>query len=325
MKNLFLCCIFTPIFVMAIEPYDRHYISFITQNDAYFDSLIDRYYTAGHGITYASNEVLTSSDDGIAKIFFGLISGTSSYSLSLSQLLYTPKDKSATKNLPYDHPYAEYLSIGFALHNRSDDFLENIAIRLGFTGRYSLGKHAQDMIHNLLNLQLAKGWDNELKGEFVANLYYDLTYMVSIIDTKYFSIDVLPNLDLALGNANIYAKISATFRAGYNLSSTFLTQGVNGENGGANSGRVFKDGLGIYVFGGLSGAYVARNMFIDGNLIAKNDIKIKRKKSISSIEAGFAIVSGDLSFIYKIIYTSKEFDTQDKAHGVGSFNISYSF
>lgn len=48
----------------ALEPYKRDYVSFITQNDAYFDSAIDKYYTAGHGFLYASNEMLLDSING---------------------------------------------------------------------------------------------------------------------------------------------------------------------------------------------------------------------------------------------------------------------
>lgn len=161
-----------------------------------------------------------------------------------------------------DHPYGAYLSFGFGIHNRNDDFLENLELYLGVSGKPALGKEAQDMIHRWLSLRLSKGWGSQIRTEAIINLYYDLTYKARILQSQYVDIDILPNLDTALGNANIYVKLGVTFRIGYNLSSTFLFQGIHGENGGANTGRVFSDGLGIYGFIGASGAYVARNMFI---------------------------------------------------------------
>lgn len=49
-----------------------------------------------------------------------------------------------------------------------------------------------------------------------------------------------------MGNANIYAKGGAVFRIGRNLESIFLSQGIAGENGGLNTGRVFSNGLGYF-------------------------------------------------------------------------------
>lgn len=261
----------------------------------------------------------------IEKLNLGFIRNIRSFSISLNQLIYTPKDKFTPTPPRISHPYGGYLSIGFGLHNRSDSYLENIALRIGVSGKPALGKESQDMIHKWLNLRLSRGWSSQIRTEFIINLYYDLTYKATILDTRYFGVDLLPNIDIALGNAHIYAKLGATLRSGYNLSSTFLSQGLSGENGGANSGRVFSDGLGIFGFIGVSGGFVGRNMFIQGNLFDKHSPRTKLIDFIGSLEAGFSIVSGDVSFTYKIIYTSKEFIGQDSAHGVGSFAIAYSF
>lgn len=80
------------------------------------------------------------------------------------------------------------------------------------------------------------------------------------------SLDMLPNLEIALGNANIYTKGGVIFRVGKNLEMTFLPQGIAGENGGLNTGRVFKDGLGYYLFFGASGAMLLENFLFKGIL-----------------------------------------------------------
>ncbi|ANV98695.1 hypothetical protein BBW65_07750 [Helicobacter enhydrae] len=59
-------------------------------------------------------------------------------------------------------------------------------------------------------------------------------------------LEVLPNLEFAFGNLNVYGKAEVFVRIGHHLDSTFLPRGVIGEGGGLQSGRVYADGLGVF-------------------------------------------------------------------------------
>lgn len=302
--------------------YKKHYIGLISQNDAYFDSVIDRYYTAGQGILYSSPEGEYGLLDKI-----GFIKGNTSFSVALNQSIYTPVDKFALAPKIGDHPYAGYLNLGFALHHRTQNTLESIGVRLGVSGKYAYGKEAQNGIHSIMGLRLSNGWDTQVGDEIILNLSYELAYRYFLLESEHFDIDVIPSLELAFGNANTFAKLGGMLRAGYNTKTTFLPQGIAGENWGFSSGRVYSDGLGIYGFVGMYGSYVGHNLFIEGNVFGKSPYPISTELEhfVGSVVGGFSIVSGIMSFTYQVIYTSKEFKAQDGAHGVGSFAFSCSF
>ncbi|RDU69808.1 hypothetical protein CQA58_06615 [Helicobacter brantae] len=342
MKKIFFIALITKLSLSALESltppqytkeeitpqpsslplYKKHYIGAISQNDAYFDSVIDRYYTAGQGILYSSPEGEYGLLDKI-----GLIKGNTSFSVAINQSIYTPIDKFALAPEIGDHPYAGYLNLGFALHHRTQNTLETLGVRVGVSGKYAYGKEAQNGIHSLMGLRLSNGWDTQVGDEIILNLSYELAYRYFFLESEYFDIDVIPSLELAFGNANVFAKLGGMFRAGYNLKTTFLPQGIAGENWGFSSGRVYGDGLGIYGFVGMYGSYVGHNLFIEGNVFGKSPYPISTQLSpfVGSVVGGFSIVSGIMSFTYQVIYTSKEFKAQDGAHGVGSFAFACSF
>ena len=305
-----------------IIPYKKHYLSLITQNDGYINPMIDQYYTAGNALLYASSE---GNYEGLDS--FGFIQGTTSFSLALSQLLYAPKAKFAIFPPSDDHPYAGFLSLTFGIHHRSENMLESLGLRLGVSGKFSYGQAVQDKIHTLLGVGLARGWGTQIGNEIIINAYYELVYKHLLYKSAYFDIDILPSLEFALGNVNIYAKLNTFLRLGYNLSSTFLSQGMNGENGGMQAGRVYADGVGFFVFFGLGGAYVARKMAINGNFFGTDSYPraVNLSNWVGNFEAGISLVSGTLSLTYKTIYVSKEFKEQDKLHSIGSISIAYSF
>lgn len=306
----------------SLPLYKKHYLGLISQNDAYFDSVIDRYYTAGQGVLYSSPE----GDYGLLADI-GFIKGNTSFSIAINQSIYTPVDKFAIHPAIGDHPYAGYLNLGFALHHRTQDTLETLGVRLGVSGKYSFAQEAQNGIHALMDLRLSNGWNTQVGDEVILNLSYELVYRYPLFYSEYFDLDAIPSLELAFGNANVFAKLGGMFRVGYNLKTTFLPQGIAGENWGFQSGRVYGDGLGVYGFIGMYGSYVGHNLFIQGNVFGRSPYPISTQLEhfVGSVVGGFSIVSGIMSFTYQVIYTSKEFKAQDGAHGIGSFAFSCSF
>lgn len=313
----------TPKSPSSLPPlYKKHYLGLISQNDAYFDSVIDRYYTAGQGALYSSPE----GEYGLlGKI--GFIEGNTSFSIAINQSIYTPVDKFALYPTIGDHPYAGYLNLGFAIHHRTQNTLETLGLRVGVSGKYAFGREAQNGIHSIMGLRLSNGWDTQVGDEVILNLSYELAYRYPLFYSEYFDIDVIPSVELAFGNANVFAKLGGLFRMGYNLKTTFLPQGIAGENWGFQSGRVYGDGLGIYGFVGMYGSYVGHNLFIEGSFFGNNPYPISTELTpfVGSVVGGFSIVSGIMSFTYQVIYSSKEFKAQDGAHGIGSFAFSCSF
>lgn len=302
--------------------YKKHFIGLISQNDAYFNSTTDRYYTAGQGIMYSSPE----GDYGLMNQI-GFIKGNTSFSLAINQSIYTPVDKFSIAPPTSDHPYAGYLNLGFSIHHRTQNILESLGVRIGVSGEYSYAREAQNGIHALMGLRLSNGWDTQVGNEIILNLSYELAYRYALFYSDYCDIDTISSLEVAFGNANVYVKLGGMLRVGYNLKTTFLPQGIAGENWGFQTGRSYADGFGIYAFGGIYGSYVGHNLFIEGNVFGKSHYPVNTvlEHFVGSVVGGVSIVSGVLAFTYQVIYTSKEFKAQDGSHAVGSFAFSCSF
>lgn len=307
----FLCSL-----ILQSKPYEKHFFSLVTQNDAYIRPMIDRYYTAGHSLMYASNEGYPH--------FLGMIEGETSFYLYLSQLIYTPKAKFDFIPPIGDHPYAGILGLTFGVTNRGSNVLENLGIQVGVSGKFAFGEEVQNGVHRAINIGLARGWQTQIQNEAIVNLHYDRTYRYSFFEDSPISLDLLPNFELAFGNANIYARLNALVKVGYNPSTSYLIQGVVGENGGLQTGRVYEDGMSAFAFFGIGGSYVVRKMAIEGNLF-------KRAEQMSLIhwtghlQAGIALLSASFSFSYRVLYLTQEFRGQDGAHLIGSVAFSCSF
>lgn len=306
---------------LEATPYKKHFLSFITQNDGYVSPYIDRYYTAGHSLLYASKE----GDYGIFNSL-GFLEGETSLSFSLSQAIYTPKAKFDLIPPRSDHPYAGLLSLTLGIHHRAQNALESLGLRIGVSGKIAFAQEVQNRIHSYLNVGLANGWDTQIADELLVNFYYEWIYIYSLIKDPSLGLDVLSSFELAFGNANIYGALDAVLRVGYNLEHSFLASGVVGENGGLQSGRSYKDGISFFVFAGIRGAYVVRKMAIEGNLFKGTPASdAVLQPFTASLQIGISFLSESFSVGYKVIYQSKEFRTQDGSHAIGSVSLSYSF
>lgn len=319
-KIIFFCI--SPLYLFGLTPYNHYFLSLITQNDGYASPMIDQYYTAGHSLSFASNE----RDYG-ALNHFGFVTGNTSLSFILSQALYAPKEKFSPHPPKNDHPYAGFLDFTFAFHHRNQKMFESLAFKIGISGKYAFGRQVQNGIHSAIGVGLAQGWETQIGDEVIVNAYYEWIYKHSLYKSAYFDIEVLPTFEFAFGNANIYGKFHTFLKMGYNLSSTFLPQGIIGENGGLHSGRVYANGLGVFAFVGIGGGYITRKMALEGNLFGKDSYvrDFDLCHWVGNLDAGLSFVSGVLSLTYKISYTSREFSTQDKAHMIGSIALGYTF
>lgn len=323
MKKWLLClCILEVASAVELQPYDRHYLALISQNDAYFNPMIDEYYTAGHSVFYASSE---GEYGGLNH--FGFLDGLTSFSLGLSQIIYAPKNKFDLLPPSDDHPYAGFLNLSFFIHHRTQDMLESLGIAVGVSGALAFGREVQNGVHHALNVGLAQGWDTQIGNEITINIYYEWALKQWLYKKEKWGVDIVPRVELAFGNANIYSKFDMTLRFGYNLESSFLSQGILGENGALNGGRVYQDGIGVFGFVGIGAGYVVRKMALEGNLfgIDRYARNINLEPLIGNLIMGTSIVSGDFSWTYKMIYTSKEFAEQAGGHMIGSVSLAYSF
>ena len=144
--------------------------------------------------------------------------------LSIRQVITTPSNKNFTTPQYDDMPYAGYLSLATYLLQYDSESFNEYSLELGVTGRASLGGFIQRNFHKLIGDTQPKGWDTQLKTEYIVNLLIqrgDKTWQKQI--KKDLSADWFNNFGFTLGNFKTSAFISSIFRIGHNYDNNFNT------------------------------------------------------------------------------------------------------
>ncbi len=100
-------------------------------------------------------------------------SGLELNSLTLTQDIFTPKEKFSIKNqLNGDRPFAAYLLLGFkkVTFRRTERIRTYSEIEIGVLGPAAFGEEVQNGIHNYLPTSaLVKGWENQISNSLMLN------------------------------------------------------------------------------------------------------------------------------------------------------------
>ncbi len=299
---------------------DKQILSLITENDAYFEPFIksDRYYTAGHYLSYTSKEFDDSFMNKIAVFSHFYDKSLSSFSVSLNQEIYTPEDKHRIPLKKDDALFGGYLYANITISNRADEFLEQIGFDIGVVGPYALGRQVQNGVHKITNNRQVEGWKYQIKNEFIMNFYYNIIYRLNLFDNIF---DISPNFLLSLGNANIYADAGIKLRIGYGLNNDFAIPSVRNRI----VSNTIEDGFRIYLLGGLKYKFVGRNIFLEGNTIRGVKGNLSLNRMIYEMEIGALIGYKNFAISYLFTNRQKEFKTQSTNHTYGSIRFEISF
>lgn len=335
MKKIYILCSIFIIFALnsygsenTIEPYNKHKIIILSDNDAYFDQYSDRYYSAGQRIGYTSKEFDFSSENAGKLSWLKNVSiypknNLTSFSIDINQEIYTPNNKSYTVD-KYDHPYAGGLYLSFFVNQRRKYSLERIGISLGVTGEYSFAQQVQDGIHESVNKSYNRKlpWVNPVGNEFIANLFYSYAGKIPMFQSNIISLHMVPAGSISLGNGNTYLDFNTRLLLGHNIDDTFgpvkITYG-----GGYSTGK-FSDKFSIYLYGGLGYRWTARNIYIQGNTW-ENPFRQQLEPFVYYFEGGISISYKYFEISYGLTHKSREYKHQPLNHTYGTILISLSF
>lgn len=249
---------------------------------------------------------------------------------SLAQKIFTPEDIRARNLVRDDRPYAGWLYLGGAFHNKNPRRLDTIALQIGMVGPAALGEEAQNNVHEIRDIDRAKGWDNQLHNEPGLVAYYERKWRAAerYGRNRRFGADLIPHIGGAIGNVATYVSAGTEARVGWNLPADFGTSLIR-PGGGTNAPADNSDPRvgarwGFYLFGGLSGRMVGRDIFLDGNTF-EDGHSVDRKLLVGDAFAGVSALLGGFKLSYAQVWRSREFEGQDDAGSFGSVTLSYSF
>ncbi|MBN8537258.1 MAG: lipid A deacylase LpxR family protein [Deltaproteobacteria bacterium] len=337
MKTSLLLVVITflslPVFCLEFESLSGNTFNFYIENDSrnIGGPGSDQSYTNGFKLSYIlSNnkqpnwaKKLTNWSDFLRKEFN---KSNTNYGISLAQQIYSPSNiVNKNPNLE-DRPYAGWLNLGFLVHFRTKSHSQFFSINLGVVGPAAKGEEVQNSFHRLIGTTESQGWKNQLKNEPSLQLYYqNRSRFIELFgkQKKYF--DLIPYYGASIGNVLTETHLGGLLRYGINLPDDFgPTRDSAGDGDKFNSEDLnLSHGSSFYLFTGVRGLMVARNLFLDGNTYQESPRVHKHILVIESdFGTGFKLERWDV--IWRFVTRSPEFKEQSYFNSFASVTISYS-
>ncbi|MFA5121580.1 lipid A deacylase LpxR family protein [Zavarzinia sp.] len=299
--------------------------TFQIENDYFAHT--DRYYTNGAQLTWLSPSRPPPALEGVSDLgrFFLRPDAQLRWGFSLGQTIYTPEDTETRVPDPTDRPYAAFLygTLSFVAYTQSE--LNSIEIQAGVVGPSALGKDIQNGFHDLIRDTHSEGWDHQLKDEPGLNIVFDRQWRaITLVGERTgLSLDLSPNITVSLGNVATYGAAGAMLRFGQNLDSDFGVPRIRPALAAANFYDK-RDGLGWYLFAGVQGRVVLRDIFLDGNTF-RDSPSVDKKILVGDLQAGASVFLGATRLTYSYVVRTKEFDGQKGHSAFGALSASWSF
>lgn len=304
----------------------------------------DRDYTSGVRVGWLS-PAITEMPRGIVAMttiptFLGEAAADSvirRVAISAGQNIYTPENTFVSNPIYNDRPYAAWLYASVALqytYKRHDPEtgrdepmrLDTLQLDLGVIGPAAGGEFVQNNFHNLIGVEPAYGWGNQLHNEPTIGLTFERRWRTGravLIDSPKLEVDFIPRAAVAVGNVATYASAGGTARIGKNLRDDFGPTRARPALPGSDA--FIGDGsFGWYLFAGLDGQAVARNIFLDGNTDGFSQ-SVSRRPFVGEVQAGLAVLWGGVRISYTQILRTPEFFERDRITQFGSINITFRY
>jgi len=291
----------------------------------------DRHYTHGTRISFLtkahptefSGDVKNWVEDHIPDYF---LPDTGRIGFILGQNLFTPENIRKEELIPDDRPYAAWLYIGVGLvaekTSGARPYLDNLEINVGVVGPAALGEETQTEVHRIKDVQIPNGWRHQLDNEFGFLISYERKWPFRYKPEGFLDYDLTPSLGATLGNVYTYLSTGFTVRMGNDLPSDYgpprIRPGLSGSGFFKPSNR-----FGWYIFAGVEGRLVGRNIFLDGNTFADSH-SVSKEIFVGDLQAGVVVtLFRDLRLGFTNIFRTTEFKKQKEGDEFGSIFLSY--
>lgn len=299
-------------------------LTFSLENDLFTNS--DDNYTNGVRMSYLSPENNIPdwlSETADAMPFFSS-NGHKRWHVALGQSMFTPEDLSVRTLQVNDRPYAGWLYGSVGVISDTGRRLENLQLTLGMVGPASAADDAQDFFHHLIGSPDPQGWDNQLKNEAGVVLTYERKWRnLYEYSPSGLGVDITPSLGGSVGNVYTHAAVGAVARIGFDLPSDYGPPLISPNLPGSDFFMPTQD-FGWYLFAGVEGRAVARNIFLDGNTF-QDSHSVDKRPFIAGLQAGIAFTFEDMRIAYTHIFRTEEFKGQGENDKYGALSVSFRF
>jgi len=302
------------------EP-EKGTLSILFENDYFYHT--DRDYT--NGVQFAWTSGPDDSYDFVTNtarmLPFFAQNGEVRTTYALGQNIYTPSNLHLADPDPSDRPYAGYLYLGLGLIDKTDTQLDEAELELGVVGPDSLAQDSQDFVHRIIHDTIPAGWSYQLHNEPALVLQDEKSWRAFESGRLLgLSFDIDPHVGAAIGNVYDYVNAGAMGRIGFNLPDDYgptrIEPSLPGSNFFEPTGAV-----GAYIFGGVDGRAIARNIFLDGNTW-EDSRHVTKIPYVGDLQLGAALTFRSFRLTFTHVFRTKEFTTQHHADQFGAINLS---
>lgn len=299
-------------------------VSILFENDIFFNT--DRDYTNGVQFAYTTGPDRTPDwlIDMARLLPFFAPTGEVRTSYALGQNMYTPMDTDLANPPLTERPYAGFLygAIGLMQQNQDEMRLDQLQLQLGTVGPASLAEDTQKWVHSIIHDAKPKAWHTQLRDEPGVVLTYERSLRLIPRQSVFgLYIDAEPHFGGAVGNVYDYVNIGAMLRLGFNLPDDYgplrIEPGLPGSNFFEPTGD-----FSAYVFAGVDGRAIARNIFLDGNTW-QDSRSVVKKNLVGDLELGAAVTFARMRLAFTHVFRSREYASQMSADEFGAVSLSF--
>ncbi len=313
----------------APPPDWRGTLAFAIENDRFAGGNGDRNYTNGFQLSWRSPTAqlpapLAWVDQRLDR---WLGEGDVRWGLALGQTLYTPQDTTRRVPDPTDRPYAANLFLAASLSRASATALTVLEFQAGIVGPGALGAEVQNTVHRAFNIPLVEGWGRQLRNEGVFNLVAERKWRIPLGRIGALETEAMPSATISLGNGNIYGALGGMLRLGQGLGADFGPARIRPALAGSAFFQPEAGGRewGWYVFAGVEGRAVGRDISLDGNTW-RSGPRVDRRPLVGDAQAGASVYWRDVRASFTYIVRSEEFHGQrDGLQQFGSLSLAVRF
>jgi len=299
-------------------------LSFVLENDLLYNA--DRHYTNGVHLSWLADAGAEPqwATDAARRLPLFADSEDLRVELALGQNMYTPRDIRRRETPPDDRPYAGWLygTVGIIAETRQH--LDQLQVGLGVVGPASLGEQTQKFVHTYVGSPEPQGWDSQIRNEPTLQAAFQRSWRYrTATGLPGFDMDAIPHAGANVGNALTYANGGLMLRLGYNIPKDYGPPRIQPSLPGSGYFEPIGQ-FGFYVFAGVDGRAVGRNIFLDGNLLADSR-NVEKRPLVGDVQLGVAVVWLGVRMAYTHVRRSQEFDGQEQPDRFGALSISYRF
>lgn len=338
------CKLLAILAVLALQGCASHSVSLWSENDS-FATAGSEYTNYSNGIQFAFAPTAPHQpcgddcDNGLfgSVVDFINVGGRKTVSPDIEdaiwlrygfgQQFFTPDDISIPTVQAHERPYAGWL---FGFLDVSNEFYDarteehyrnNVSLRLGVVGPASLGEDLQRLWHARCDCPEPRGWDHQLENEpgLIYSIGQDRRFLRRAISDSW-SYDVIGSVSGSIGNVYTGAEAGGTFRLGLNLDRGWGVRTI--DDVGFHEAPIASEDPGFFIFAGLRGRAIARDVFLDGNTWERGH-SVNRKPLVYDQTVGFGFNWKQFDVNVSYVYRSKQYSTQATPTRFGSLVLTW--